>query len=543
VNDVSLAADQSPAVVTINNTGDFDTNAYSFSGSGGIAGSTGITKTGAGVVTFGNPNSYNGTLAISGGHVIKTAADSTSGPITVADTCTFALSGGITDGSGQTITLAGPGVANTNIIAASTAIQRGSLQSLSGNNVWDGNIILSGTAGTGGNTRIGVQAGASLTLNGNITESVIGMSPLFRSGDSQTDIITINGIGSWTGTTRLFASGGVIRLGGNDRFPTTAPLSAGSTASASVTVFDLAGYNQTAAGLSGDGTGRIQNSGGASVLTSNPAAAITFAGIMQGNVSFVIGGSAIQSLSGDNTYTGNTTVNSGGALTITSTGELKFYPTTSGINNSIGGSGTLQFDGTLRTDLSGADSAAGNSWTLVDKSTLAATFGTTFTVADATLGAFTETALDSGIWKLTNSGKTWIFTESDGKLTVANAGYAAWQLANGATGQTVDQDHDNDGVDNGIEYFLGGNAVTTGFTVLPVPVGGFVTWTKAAGYTGTFNTDFKVQSSTDLTIWTDAPASGSSGVPGTVHESGSNYTYTLPTGPDETFVRLLVKPN
>ena len=50
--------------------------------------------------------------------------------------------------------------------------------------------------------------------------------------------------------------------------------------------------------------------------------------------------------------------------------------------------------------------------------------------------------------------------------------------------QTVDQDHDNDGVDNGVEYFLGGNTVTTGFTPLPGPVSGAVTWVKSSTYTG-----------------------------------------------------------
>ena len=109
VNEVNVTANRSPFSVTISNTGDFDTNAYSFSGTGGISGSTGITKTGAGLVTFSNPNSYSGTLAINGGAVIKTAADTTSGNITVADTASFVLSGGITDGSGQTITIAGPG--------------------------------------------------------------------------------------------------------------------------------------------------------------------------------------------------------------------------------------------------------------------------------------------------------------------------------------------------------------------------------------------------------------------------------------------------
>jgi autotransporter-associated beta strand protein len=132
-----------------------------------------------------------------------------------------------------------------------------------------------------------------------------------------------------------------------------------------------------------------------------------------------------------------------------------------------------------------------------------------------------------------------------GTLTVTSgpAGYSSWQSANGAGSQTVDQDHDNDGVDNGVEYFLGGNTNTTGFTALPAPVGGAVTWTKAATYTGVFNTDFKVQSSTDLTTWSDASASGTAGVPGTVHLSGSNVTYTLPTGPTKSFVRLLVNPN
>jgi hypothetical protein len=132
-----------------------------------------------------------------------------------------------------------------------------------------------------------------------------------------------------------------------------------------------------------------------------------------------------------------------------------------------------------------------------------------------------------------------------GTLTVTSgpAGYSSWQSANSAGSQTVDQDHDNDGVDNGVEYFLGGNTNTTGFTALPAPASGAVTWTKAATYNGVFNTDFKVQSSTDLTTWTDAASSGTPGVPGTVHLSGSNVTYTMPTAPAKSFVRLLVNPN
>ena len=68
---------------------------------------------------------------------------------------------------------------------------------------------------------------------------------------------------------------------------------------------------------------------------------------------------------------------------------------------------------------------------------------------------------------------------------------------------TLNEDHDNDGVPNGIEYFLGGNTNTTGFTALPgvSNTGGTlsVTWTKDAGYTGTYGTDFVVETSETLT--------------------------------------------
>jgi len=89
-------------------------------------------------------------------------------------------------------------------------------------------------------------------------------------------------------------------------------------------------------------------------------------------------------------------------------------------------------------------------------------------------------------------------------------------------------------VKNGIEYFLGGNAVTTGFTPVPTVVAGAVTWTKAATYTGSFGTVFKVQTSTDLITWTDAASDINPAIP------GSNYIYTMPTGASKTFVRLNV---
>ncbi len=86
--------------------------------------------------------------------------------------------------------------------------------------------------------------------------------------------------------------------------------------------------------------------------------------------------------------------------------------------------------------------------------------------------------------------------------TPTSGSFAAWQTATGTAGAPA-LDHDGDGVKNGIEWFLGGDANTTGFTALPAVVssGGnvSVTWTKAASFTGTYGTRFVVETADTLT--------------------------------------------
>ena len=122
-------------------------------------------------------------------------------------------------------------------------------------------------------------------------------------------------------------------------------------------------------------------------------------------------------------------------------------------------------------------------------------------------------------------------------------GYTAWQATNGATGQTLDQDHDNDGVPNGIEYFLGGNTNTTGFTPLPGVSNSdgslSVTWVRHPdypGFPGNYGTDFVVETSATLTgPWTEESS------PGNVTITGNDVTYTFPTPlGDKNFARLKV---
>lgn len=484
VNTVNLTANRSPFLVTITNTGDYDTTAYNFTGSGAITGATGIAKSGSGIARFNTPaNSYSGTLAISAGAVLKETADNTTGNITVATDATFALVGNITDGGGQTATISGPGHLNLNYFYSGSFNQRGALQAQKGNVTWAGDIALAGTPGSIGTTRIGVQNGATLTITGTISETVAGMSPYFRSGDTPADVITIAGPCAWTGPTRIYSNGGIVAISGNDRLPTTVELIVGNTAGASGSpTFDLAGFNQTVAGLGGaDGSFLpvVRNSGGSqSILTVNPTNPGTYPGIIQDNLKLVVGGTATQALSGQISHTGDTTINAGANLIVGTTGELKLYPTSNGITNSIGGPGSLQFDGTLRVVLDGANPSSGNSWKLVDTNSLAqVTYGPNFNMLG--WGFFTETPVDSGIWKLDDLGTVWTFTEATGMLTVTSPatdpfgtwinGYFPGETDPAIIGKGADPD--GDGVNNFAEFALGGtpdNGTYRGYHVMAV---------------------------------------------------------------------------
>lgn len=109
--------------------------------------------------------------------------------------------------------------------------------------------------------------------------------------------------------------------------------------------------------------------------------------------------------------------------------------------------------------------------------------------------------------------------------------YATWAATN-APGQTADQDYDNDGLANGIEFFMGTSGNTP--TAPPALVGGTITWPRAAGTSVSF---FGVQISSDLGVgdpW-HTP------VPAPVITANS-VSYALPTDVAKIFARLVVTP-
>jgi Bacterial Ig-like domain (group 3)/MBG domain (YGX type) len=133
-------------------------------------------------------------------------------------------------------------------------------------------------------------------------------------------------------------------------------------------------------------------------------------------------------------------------------------------------------------------------------------------------------------WHASGPGRVYAIS---GVLTIIETtppGYGAWAATN-APGQTPDQDYDNDGVDNGVEYFMGETG--SSFTAMPSLDGSnTIAWTVSAAYQGTY----EVQTSPDLVNWTNVDPKPA--------PSGGTLSYTLPPGAPggKSFVRLLVTP-
>lgn len=185
----------------------------------------------------------------------------------------------------------------------------------------------------------------------------------------------------------------------------------------------------------------------------------------------------------------------------------------------------------------GADNSANNASTVSIAATgaiLNLDFEGTDTVDKLIIGGIQQPA---GIYKAEGNAATGTAMPQltgTGTLTVTSgpsSGYADWAAAN-APGQTVDQDHDFDGVKNGIEYFMGlsGNA----FTPNPALISGSISWPMGASYTGIYGSDYEVQTSANLSSWTLVPAASLTIIQGT------SVSYTLPNGADKIFVRLIV---
>lgn len=324
-----------------------------------------------------------------------------------------------------------------------------------------------------------------------------------------------------SGVTRLTINGGTVNTSGGSHIGfgafTTVSLGNGGSLAGN---WKWNGDNGLGFSTSGDSTNTLS---GSLVLRSDDGTSHTFnvadgaAGIdllVAANLSdrdftweaasaLIKSGAGTMALSGANSYHGSTTVDEG-TLQVTSSGSLRFYPTSDRTSNSVNGYAALSFLGTVDLDLSAADTTPGNTWTLFDLSGFSS-----HTLAPAavtsSLGSFTLAS--PGVWELPVSGAKWTFSAATGNLSYVAAAtdYEVWGSLYGVTVGSEKGDLDNDGLSNASEYAFG-LLPNSGASVNPIAVplskatGSFSYTRRRPSLTGL---TYSVWVSTNLLTWTE----------------------------------------
>ncbi|MFZ4704656.1 MAG: beta strand repeat-containing protein, partial [Bacteroidales bacterium] len=340
-----------------------------------------LTKADAGTWTLSGASTYTGITTISAGTIKLGAAGSgANSPLGVIGGLTSVTSGAALDLNGITLVTAEPLTLNGTGISGSGALTNNSATAAS----YSGLITL-------GSTGVSIEANAgniNITNASTITGATFGLTLGGAQGGTLTSILgttsgtltkadagtwTLSGANTYTGATTI--SAGTLKLGAAERIANTSTLTVTGT-------FDLAGFSETVAALSGAGI-VTSTAAGTLTLTVGDASNTSFSGVIQNgsatSVSFSKAGAGILTLSGNNAYTGTTTINAG-AIQLGAADVLPNYAIT--LNG-----------GTLSTGSGAGFSETIGAITLSATSTIALGTGVhTLTIANsstATWGAFT----------------------------------------------------------------------------------------------------------------------------------------------------------
>jgi autotransporter-associated beta strand protein len=494
--------------------------------SGIIKGNLALAKAGPESLNLSGANTHTGgtTLAADGGTLFATITQTTSalgnGPVSIGSGSTVFLENQSTTNVSNLPTVAntftGTGLLRMQF-AAGTTPRNTYMPNIAG---FGGTIQLSNSGATGDKwnaTNIGAVAASVIVDSG----STIFMS---NGTNSVSGGITLNGAGN-------SENRGAVRLSGS-----TTTLAGGIRLAGDATI----GMENLAARITGNITSAAS---GMQVLTLGGAQGSQAGGRLEGDIGGGIGAIHLAvangnyTLSGINTYTGNTTVNSG-TLQLAAAARLTFVlGQASGVNNQLSGAGTAILNGEFVIDTTAADDLSSGTWVLENVTTLVGPYGSSFSVV-----GFTDIGGDK--WeKVLGPNKKYTFDETTGTLTLTSTGgntsgiaYETWAATN-AGGQAPGLDFDYDGVTNGIEFFLNAEP---GFTALSVlDANNTITWTNGGNLPASaYGTKFVVQTSGNLTHWDDVPAVE---LNANTDGPGGTLSYTL-AGEGNRFVRLKVNP-
>ncbi len=483
---------------------------------------TGATSINAGILRLGSVGALgNGSLNTSGVTVSGSAildlngfSQSSAAPLTLNSTANGFDVGAFYNGGASAVTYSGTVTLN----AATTRIGAGNI-TLNNTITGNGKNLTRDGLGTlelsnSGSVSLGTLSvnRGSIQINNGTTLNVTGISVGTGNGVGSGIILNGGNLISSSATAATFASStnaqasGTLTLSGGTL--TVFGLTKGGTAVAAFTTnFNggtLKATADNAAFFTGANNAKVQaggaliDDGGFLITIAQPLIHDTAVTTQDGGLTK--SGLGTLTLSGANTYNGNTTVNAGTLELAASTGSLKFFPTTNGVSNKVTGTGAVNLKGVFNIDLTGANAIVGNSWTLVDVGTLTENFDASFSIA-----GFTET---SNVWTKPDGANVWKFDEATGVLTYsATSTYTAWIEGNWSSlsDKTNTGDPDKDGIPNLLEFVLNGDPSTANTAILPSLV------VTATDYEFTFSrrddslspeTTQVFQYGTDLSTWT-----------------------------------------
>ena len=360
-----------------------------FSGAIGDGGNGyGITKTGTGMLTLSGNNTYSGVTTISAGnltisHANALGATGAGSGTTIASGAALQLSNNLT--IGEAISLNSTGISNG-----------GGIRNTGGDNT------ISGAITSGASSRI-TSYGGNLTLTGGYTSSGLALSlgaaaantsitvrdnaiNLGAGGftaygtSSGSNIIVLGVAGNTFGSVNINYAG-TLRTDVANAWNPSATLVMGSTSGESVgaaNLLNLNGNSQAFASLTSytiNSTSTITSASAATLTVNGTTTRSTYNGTISGAISLVKEGSSTQTLAGNNTYTGATTINGGtlhatnlqssSGVTVNSGGSIGAGNAAGAVGTLTVGNITLNGGGGYTWDLGNVTGTAGTNWDLI----------------------------------------------------------------------------------------------------------------------------------------------------------------------------------
>ncbi len=495
-----------------------------------VSGTVALTKSGAGTMVFSGANNYSGATSVNAGVLniqSNTGLGTTAAGTTVANNATLQLQGGITVGN-EALSIRGTGASG----------QTGALVNVSGTNSYSGPITLAAAATVSSDSGIlNLTGGISgptfgLTLAGTGTgtvSSVIGTTSggLVKAGAGTW---TLSGANTYTGSTTIntgilniqhaaglgdVASGTTVASGATLQLQhgtgitigaETLNISGSGAGGQNGALVNVGGTNNYGGLLTLGAAATISSDGGILNLTNagtitGGTFGLTLAGTSDGNITSIIGtttgsltknGAGVWTLSGANTYSGNTIINAGtlrlgandriadaSAVHVSGTGVFDLNNFSDAINSLTMTAGSVTTGGgvlTLGGDVTGSASAASASIS----GNLALGGDRTFSVAD---GAAAQDMIISAV--ISGAGKT-VTKSGAGTLTFsggsANTYSGATTVADGvlelnktagvnALGGSITVGDDTGAANSAVTRWLAANQFSTSTAVTIVADG------------------------------------------------------------------------